>query len=46
MTEKKKKGLTLFNLPWPIFLIIAVIVFGATYLVVLPKGMTRAASSS
>ena len=42
MTEKKKKGLTLFNLPWPIFLIIAVIV----YLVVLPKGMTRAASSS
>ena len=38
MSESKKK-LTLFNLPWPIFLIVAVIVFGATYLGVLPKGM-------
>ena len=38
MSENRKK-LTLFNLPWPIFLIVAVIVFGATYLGVLPKGM-------
>ena len=36
---KEKKPLTFFNLPWPIFLIIAVIVFGATYLGVLPAGM-------
>ena len=37
---KEKKPLTFFNLPWYIFLIIAVIVFGATYLGVLPLGMT------
>ena len=36
----KKKPLEFFNLPWPVFLIIAVIVLGATYLGVLPKGMT------
>ena len=36
---KKKKPFTLFNLPWQIFLIVAVVVFGATYLGVLPKGM-------
>ena len=37
--SEQKKGLTFFNLPWPIFLIIAVVVFAATYLGVLPKGM-------
>ena len=37
---KEKKPLTFFNLPWYVFLIIAVIVFGATYLGVLPVGMT------
>ena len=37
---QEKKPLTFFNLPWYIFLIIAVIVFGATYLGVLPLGMT------
>ncbi len=37
--SQEKKGLTFFNLPWPIFLIIAVIIFGATYLGVLPTGM-------
>ena len=36
---KSAVNLTFFNLPWPIFAIIAVIVFGATYLGVLPKGM-------
>ena len=35
---KEKKPLTFFNLPWQIFLIIAVIIFGATYLGVLPTG--------
>ncbi len=39
-TPKKREPLTFFNLPWPIFLIIAVIIFGATYLGVLPTGMT------
>ena len=38
--NKTKKPLEFFNLPWPIFLIIAVVVFGAAYLGVLPKGMT------
>ena len=37
---KEKKPFELFNMPWYIFAIIAVIVFGATYLGVLPKGMT------
>ena len=37
---KEKKPFQLFNIPWPIFLIIAIIVFGATYLGVLPTGMT------
>ena len=37
---KEKKPFTLFNMPWYVFLIIAVIVFGATYLGVLPTGMT------
>ena len=36
---KEKKTFQLFNLPWYIFLIIAVVTFGATYLGVLPKGM-------
>ena len=36
----EKKGLRLFNLPWQIFLIITVVVLAATYLGVLPKGMT------
>ena len=42
MSQKstQKKPLTFFNLPWPIFLIIAAVVFGATYLGVLPTGMT------
>ena len=39
MSQKEKKGLTLFNLPWPIFAIITVVVLAATYLGVLPKGM-------
>ena len=38
--QPQKKALTFFNLPWPIFCIIAVVVFGATYLGVLPTGMT------
>ena len=38
--NKDKKPFQLFNLPWQIFLIIALVVFGATYLGVLPKGMT------
>ena len=37
---KEKKPLTFFNLPWPIFAIVAVLVLGATYLGVLPTGMT------
>ena len=37
--KKEKQPLRFFNLPWPIFLIIAVVVLGATYLGVLPKGM-------
>ncbi len=36
---KEKQPLTFFNIPWPIFLIIAVLVLGATYLGVLPTGM-------
>lgn len=36
----EKKGLRLFNLPWQIFAIITVVVLAATYLGVLPKGMT------
>lgn len=35
-----KKPLEFFNLPWPIFLIIAAIVLGAVYLGVLPTSMT------
>jgi len=38
--SSKNKGLTLFHLPWQIFAIITVVVLGATYLGVLPKGMT------
>ena len=38
--NQEKKTFELFNMPWYIFAIIAVIVFGATYLGVLPKGMT------
>ena len=37
MSEKKQ--LKFFNLPWPIFLLIAAVVLAATYLGVLPKGM-------
>ena len=37
---KSGKQLKLFNLPWPIFLIITAVVLLATYLGVLPKGMT------
>ena len=36
---KEKKPLKFFGLPWPVFLIITVIVLIATYLGVLPKGM-------
>jgi Na+/citrate or Na+/malate symporter len=39
-TIKQKKGLELFNLPWPIFLIVTVVCLAATYLGVLPAGMT------
>ena len=39
-SPKAKKNPELFNLSLPIFLLIAVVVFGATYLGVLPKGMT------
>ena len=35
-----KKGLRLFNLPWQVFAIIMAVVLLATYLGVLPKGMT------
>ena len=38
--SKSGKQLKLFNLPWPIFLIITAVVLLATYLGVLPKGMT------
>ncbi|MBO4886886.1 MAG: 2-hydroxycarboxylate transporter family protein [Firmicutes bacterium] len=40
MSEKAKKPFTLFNLPWPIFLIITAIVLIAAYIGVLPVGMT------
>lgn len=36
----EKKQLKLFNLPWQVFLIITAVVLLATYLGVLPKGMT------
>ncbi|MBR3108800.1 MAG: 2-hydroxycarboxylate transporter family protein [Clostridia bacterium] len=39
-TIKQKKPLEFFNLPWPIFLIITVVCLAATYLGVLPAGMT------
>ena len=39
-TLKQKKKLEFFNLPWPIFLIITVVCLLATYLGVLPAGMT------
>ena len=41
MANKSNSGkqLTLFNLPWPIFLIITAVVLIATYLGVLPAGM-------
>ena len=38
--SQKKKGLTFFNLPWPVFLIITLVLLCATYLGVLPTGMT------
>ena len=37
---KEKKTLQFFNLPWPVFLIITVVTILATYLGVLPVGMT------
>ena len=33
------KGYKLFNLPWKIFAILAIIVLAATYIGVLPTGM-------
>ena len=39
-TIKQKKTLEFFNLPWPIFLIITAVCLLATYLGVLPAGMT------
>ncbi|MGL5437190.1 MAG: 2-hydroxycarboxylate transporter family protein [Lachnospiraceae bacterium] len=39
---QSKKGLKLFNLPWPIFLILAAVIFLALGLGVLPKGMIGA----
>ena len=39
-TLKQKKKLEFFNLPWPIFLIITIVCLLATYLGVLPAGMT------
>lgn len=36
---KKNDSFKLFNLPWPIFAVIAVVVIGAAYLGVLPQGM-------
>ena len=38
--QKVKEPLTFFNLPWYIFALVAVLVLGATYLGVLPTGMT------
>ena len=35
----KKDTYKLFNLPWPIFAIISVVVLAAAYLGVLPQGM-------
>ena len=40
MATNEKKGLRLFNLPWQAFAIITAVVLAATYLGVLPKGMT------
>ena len=40
MENNGKKELKLFNLPWKVFAIITVVVLIATYLGVLPKGMT------
>ena len=40
MSNKAKKPLTFFTLPWPIFLVLTVVTLIATYLGVLPKGMT------
>ena len=40
METNEKKELRLFNLPWKVFAIITVVVLIATYLGVLPKGMT------
>ena len=39
-TIKQKKPLEFFNLPWPVFLIITAVCLIATYLGVLPAGMT------
>ncbi|MDO5326858.1 MAG: 2-hydroxycarboxylate transporter family protein, partial [Clostridia bacterium] len=39
-TLKQKKPLEFFNLPWPIFLIVTIVCLLATYLGVLPAGMT------
>ena len=36
----EKKGLQLFHMPWQIFAVISAVVLAATYLGVLPKGMT------
>lgn len=35
----EKSTYKLFNLPWPIFVIVAIIIFAATYMGVLPTGM-------
>ncbi|MGX8706100.1 MAG: 2-hydroxycarboxylate transporter family protein, partial [bacterium] len=40
METNQKKELRLFNLPWKVFAIITAVVLIATYLGVLPKGMT------
>ena len=40
MSNNTKKPLTFFNLPWPIFCIITVVVLLATYFGVMPTGMT------
>ena len=40
METNEKKELRLFNLPWKVFAIITAVVLIATYLGVLPKGMT------
>jgi len=39
MATKEKQPLKFFNLPWPIFAVIALVTAAATYLGVLPKGM-------